>query len=96
MRPASRALPEDLLRTLDIVDAFIQGQSFADYESNIMLRHATERNLIAIGEILLRLKASDPDIAEMIPGGYALLGLRHRLAHGYDSEINDHIIWKSR
>lgn len=58
-----------------------------------MLRHATERNLIAIGEILLRIKASDPDIAEMIPGGYALLGLRHRLAHGYDSEINDHIIW---
>jgi uncharacterized protein with HEPN domain len=93
VRTVSRALLEDLLRTLDTIESFIQDQSFADYENNIMLRHAVERNLIAIGEILIRIRASDPDLAEMIPGGYALLGLRHRLGHGYDSEINDQIIW---
>jgi uncharacterized protein with HEPN domain len=93
VNPASRALLEDLLRILDIIQSFIRGQSFGDYESNIMLRHATERNLIAIGEILIRLRDSDPATVEMIPGAYALLGLRHRLAHGYDTEINDAIIW---
>jgi uncharacterized protein with HEPN domain len=86
-------LLEDLLRTLDTIVAFIRDQSFAEYERNTMLRHATERNLIAIGEILIRLRDVDPKMVELIPGSYALLGLRYRLAHGYDTEINDRIVW---
>lgn len=37
VHPASQALLEDLLRTLDTIDGFINDQSFADYENNTMI-----------------------------------------------------------
>ncbi len=52
-----------------------------------------ERNLEIIGEALARLRAVDPDTAAKIADVHRIIGLRNRLAHGYDDEIEDGLVW---
>lgn len=57
------------------------------------MRYAIERNFEIIGEALLRLERTDPATAARIPDYRAVIGLRNRLAHGYDS-INSERVWE--
>jgi len=59
------------------------------------MRQAVERNLEIIGEALSRLRASDPDTAAGITHVHRIIGLRNRLAHGYDDEIEDALVWRA-
>ena len=47
-----------------------------------------------IGEALGRLRDSDPETASQIADIHRIIGLRNRLAHGYDDEIEDALIWQ--
>jgi len=42
-----------------------------------------------------RLRTVDPDTADQITGLYRIIGLRNRLAHGYDEEIDDTLVWRA-
>jgi len=58
-----------------------------------IVRQAVERNLEIIGEGLIRLRRVDPATAHRIFHLNRIIGLRNRLAHGYDQEIDDELIW---
>jgi uncharacterized protein with HEPN domain len=58
-----------------------------------LVRDAVERNLTIIGEALSRLERVDSETAHQISGFRRIIGLRHRLAHGYDEDIDDSRIW---
>jgi len=59
------------------------------------MRQAVERNLEIIGEALSRLRKVDPDTAAKISDMHRIIGLRNRLAHGYDDEIEDALVWRA-
>ncbi|MBI3852538.1 MAG: DUF86 domain-containing protein [Verrucomicrobia bacterium] len=57
-----------------------------------MVRSAVERQFEIIGEALGKAGAADSSLAERIPELPRIVGLRHRLIHGYDT-VDDEIIW---
>lgn len=85
-------------RLLDVVAAcgaigeFTAGQSFSDYESNLMLRSAVERQFEIIGEALGQAAEADASLEDAIPELPKIVSLRNRVIHGYDS-VDDEIIW---
>ena len=65
-----------------------------DYLANRILRQAVERNLESIGEVIARLLSTEPTMAEHFSAVRRIIGLRNRLAHGYDADIDDRLIWE--
>ena len=64
-----------------------------EYLDDVLVQDAVERNFIALGEMVGRLSREEPTILENISASSGILGLRHRIAHGYDAELNDTTIW---
>lgn len=71
------------------------GQSLEIYLRDRRMRQVVERNLEIIGEALVRLRKTDPVTAERITDVHQIIGLRNRLAHGYDEEIDDALVWRA-
>ena len=63
---------------------------FQEYQTNIVLKRAIERNLEIIGEAMNRLLTINPDIP--IDNARRIVGLRNQIIHGYDS-VSDENIW---
>ncbi len=42
-----------------------------------------------------RLRTADPDTAALITDLNQIIALRNRLAHGYDEEIDDALVWRA-
>jgi uncharacterized protein with HEPN domain len=59
---------------------------------NELVRDGVERRLEVIGEALNRARQLDPELVVRIPELHDVVGLRNRLAHGYES-TDDRIIW---
>ena len=72
---------------------FTTGVDKNQYLPNIMLKSAVERLLINIGISAAQIRESTPDVIEKVEGLRRAIGLRNRLAHGYDDDISDDIIW---
>jgi uncharacterized protein with HEPN domain len=85
-------------RLLDAVNAggaiaeFVAGKTFAAYENDRLLRSAVERQFKIIGEALNKAGAVETALAAQVPEFQRIIGLRHRLIHGYDN-VDDEILW---
>ncbi len=64
-----------------------------DYERNLMLRSAVERQFEIIGEALNHAEIEQPELATLIPDLRRIVGLRNRIIHGYDS-VDDQLLWQ--
>lgn len=88
--------PRKLLYDVDMAAAaireFCQDRSFQDYESDLMLRSACERQLEIIGEAMTRLRDGHADTFENVSEGPAIIGFRNRVIHGYDT-VDSEIVW---
>ena len=71
---------------------FVQHKDLADYENDILLRSAVERQLEIIGEALNHLSRSDMERAAQVPQLRSIVGLRNILVHGY-AELDDARVW---
>ncbi|MCB0034023.1 MAG: hypothetical protein KDE51_08390, partial [Anaerolineales bacterium] len=54
-------LKHDLLTAIGNIETFIKGASLADYESNLMMRRAVEREFEIVGEILNPIERAYPN-----------------------------------
>jgi uncharacterized protein with HEPN domain len=63
--------------------------------ANRQVRHVVERNLEIIGIAATRIRSEAPDVFDGIYQLRNSVGLRNRLAHGYDDDISDEIIWET-
>ncbi len=63
---------------------------YENYNENIFLQQAVERNLEIIGEAIKRLLIIDPNIA--ISNTRSIINTRNKISHGYD-EIENPQIW---
>ncbi len=95
MHPKSPKLLDDVARSCRFIAEDTRGQTLNTYLGNRQVRQAVERNLEIIGEALGRLRTVDPQTAEQITDLHRIIGLRNRLAHGYDDEIDDTLIWSA-
>ena len=59
------------------------GKSFADFDSDLVLRSAVERQFEILGEALNRLDRLDATLAARIPDLRQIVAFRNILIHGY-------------
>ena len=95
MHPKSPKLLEDIQKACDFLTQEVKGETLDSYVCNRRLRQSAERSLEIIGEALLRLRRIDPATLQRITEYQEIIAVRNRLAHGYDEEINDTIIWNA-
>ncbi len=63
-----------------------------EFEQDLILRFAIERELITVGEALNQLHQIAPEIAEQIDRWKDIIGFRNILVHGYDI-LNTNLVW---
>jgi uncharacterized protein with HEPN domain len=95
MHPKSPKWLDDIRRSSAYIEEDTAGLTLEDYLGDRRVRQLVERNLGIIGEAAARLRRDDPDTAASISDLNRIIGLRHRLAHGYDEEIDDALVWKT-
>lgn len=64
---------------------------FDEYQTNLMLRRAIERNIGIIGEAVNRIVTDYPDIT--ISNARAIIATRNRVIHDY-AAVTDDVMWK--
>ena len=84
----------DVKLAIDEIDSyFTDGKmDFFDYQNNIMLKRAVERDLEIIGEAMNRILKSDKSFEDKITEAKSIIGLRNQVIHAYDS-VSDENIW---
>src|SRR5262249_2215611 len=66
--------------------------SFADYQTDDLLRAAVEREFITIGEALMQAEKQDPAAIPGITNVRQIVGFRNVLVHGY-AAIQHATVW---
>jgi uncharacterized protein with HEPN domain len=74
------------------VSRFTRGKTFAEYQSDDLLRSAVERQLAIVGEALNQLRQVDPATAGAIPELPRIIGFRNVLVHGY-ATLDNRLVW---
>ena len=69
------------------------GKTFADFDADLILRSAVERQFEIVGEAFARLSREDPTIAAQIPDLRAIIAFRNILIHGY-ATIDRARVWR--
>lgn len=82
MRRDPRKYLWDALRAAERLDTFREGKSFADYQSDDLLKSAVERQFEVIGEALNQLSKADLELAAKVPELGRIVAFRNILIHG--------------
>lgn len=85
MRRETLGALADMTRACALIEAAVLDVPLEQYLDNWEKQSAIERQLLIVGEAVLRVRALEPGVFEKIPDGSALVGLRNLLAHGYDA-----------
>jgi uncharacterized protein with HEPN domain len=74
-----------------LIQEFVAGKSFEEYERDVRLRLQVERLLEIVGEALNRARHEDPALIDQISELSRIVGLRNRIIHGYDT-VDDELV----
>ena len=92
MRPESKKYLYDMLRACETLAQFLEGKQFADYDSDLLLRSAVERQLMIVGEAMSQATRTDEELAGQIQDAREIINLRNVIVHGY-TVIENETIW---
>ena len=92
MPPEAKKLLSDMRKGAALIAGFAAGKTFEQYQSDVLLRSAVERQFTIVGEALFQLGRHHPEVARQITDHRAIISFRHVLVHGYDS-IRDELVW---
>ena len=84
----------DAFTACQAIGSFVADYNFADFEQNLMLRSAAERQFEIIGEAMHQAEADDPEVTDVLPELRRIVGMRNRIIHGYDS-VDDELLWQT-
>ncbi len=93
MHPKSLKWLEDIRSACDLILSATRKSSLQDYETDRLLRSAIERNFEIIGEALMRMRQTDPAMAERIRECRDIIAFRNLLIHAYDF-IDNKRVWR--
>jgi len=83
---------EDVRQAAEWILQFTLGKSFVDYDDDVLLRSAVERQFEIIGEAINRLSKLDRSIVEALPESPRIVAFRNILIHAYDI-VDNHVVW---
>jgi len=92
MRSDARKFLYDIVTATGAIRQFTGGRTLQDYENDLMLRSACERQFEIIGEAMTRLRERNQDVFDGIGEGHSIIAFRNRLIHGYDS-VDSEVVW---
>lgn len=92
MRSDARKLLYDIATAAEAIQEFCHGRTMEDYDADLMLRSACERQFEIIGEAMTRLRDRHDDVFDDIAEGHPIIAFRNRLIHGYDT-VDSEIVW---
>lgn len=84
----------DVRKAADSIAAFVQGRNFVNYEADLMLRSAVERQFEIVGEALSNLSREAPEIAARLSGRRPAIAMRNSLIHGY-RVVDNATVWQT-
>lgn len=87
-----RAYLWDALEAGKSILTFTHGLDLASYESSDLVRAATERKFLVIGESLNQLSKLDQAISTRVPDLPKIVAFRNQLIHGY-ATVNPATVW---
>ena len=93
MKRSPAAFLWDIQQACAAISSFVGAVDLAQYESDLLVRSAVERQLQNIGEAVSQLSKLDPALAIRVPRQRQLIGFRNVLVHGY-SGLNHQEIWR--
>jgi len=84
----------DIKFAIEEVDSYFdeRERNFFEYQKNVMLKRAVERDLEIVGEAINRILKRDENFIEQISNARSIIGLRNQVIHAYDN-ISDENIW---
>jgi uncharacterized protein with HEPN domain len=88
-----RSLLWDAREAADVILSITKGKSFAEFDRDIVIRSAVERQFEIVGEALAQLARADPAMAKRIPEHGAIIAFRNILIHGY-AMIDRARVWR--
>ena len=74
------------------IRAFTKDATLEAYSGDLLLRSAVERQFEILGEAFSRLDRLDPSYRKTDPALGAVIGMRNRIIHGYDT-VDNAIVW---
>ena len=86
------ALLWDMLKAASEIVQFVEGATYARFQSDKMLRYAVERQILVIGEAAKKVSMTFKNSCPQIPWS-AIVGQRNILAHEY-GEVLVERIWR--
>jgi len=82
---------KDIFDSIEHIELYLSdNKSFENYDSNMLLQDAIERNIITIGEAMNSLLKLNENI--MVSHSRKIVDARNKLTHGYD-DIENVQIW---
>ncbi|KZS72046.1 hypothetical protein A4G29_04215 [Mycobacterium kansasii] len=93
MQPDPRKYLWDALRAAGFLRQFAAGKTFAEYQGDVLLRSAVERQFEIVGEALSQLAKSHADMAAQVPELPRIVAFRNILIHGY-ANVDDALVWQ--
>lgn len=92
MPPSAGKYLRDLLDAARLAVSFVDGKTFADYESDILIRSAVERQLTILCEAMSQLDHHHPELTAQITDCDAIIGMRIVLVHRY-ADLDNRRVW---
>lgn len=81
----------DILTSIAHIEQFTEElTTFFEYESNLLIKRAVERELEIVGEAMSRILKTEEAVE--IEHSRRIVDLRNRIIHGYDS-VDDGVVW---
>jgi len=81
----------DIQQAITEINQFLpEKKIFQEFQKDLKLKRAIERNIEIIGEAMNRILSQNPNIE--ITNSRKIVDTRNRISHGYDS-VSDDIIW---
>lgn len=93
LRDEDLKLLYDIEHAAKLVLEFVAGKTEQDYQTNVLLRSAVERQFEIIGEATNRLSKANPVLAAQINHYPKIIAFRNQLIHGYDT-TSDSVVWR--
>lgn len=94
MQPEAGAHLWDAAEAAKLVHEFLRGKTMVEFNSDLLIRSAVERQLEILGEALNRLRRDDADTALRITDLDKVIGMRNIIAHEY-GDIDYEIVWRA-
>jgi uncharacterized protein with HEPN domain len=82
----------DMLRAGEAVQQFVAEKTFTDYQTDLLLRSAVERQLEIVGEALNQLLIHAPELEPRFSYRRQIKGFRNVLAHEY-MRVDNAVVW---